>query len=273
MSMVLRLLAVTMIACLITLPASADPLPPARYTSGVFPVCAELPVDIAIEPELKSGTAMMMFLGDPVAFAVGSAVAIIENAQAERTLEGLRWPADKQKFASELGDQVIKALDPTVWGTPQPADAASGQCPWKLVIRAEVSLTTDIEAIGVAMRSELRPRTDPSAAPGWVGILLLTVGREDIYYKVSNTRRATAWTSLTEDEVRSMIVEAFDTAGRLVSYDIRERDDERRGRRLRYIVPGGEYARAREVGVREDHRLLRSQAGLLVAQPEWIRAR
>jgi hypothetical protein len=267
------LLAVLAFNVLTIAPASANPSPPTRYEQGVFPVCQTLPVDVSIDPQLKDGNAMGLFLGDPVAFAIGSVATIIENAQSEAVVKGLRWPADKQGFATELANHVVSTLDPAVWGATAPADTEAQACPWRLVIRAEFAMTTDIEAIGIAVRSELRSRTDPSAAPGWVSILLMTVGREDIYYKVSNTRRVTAWKALSEDEVSAIMVEAFSDVGRLVSYDIREHGKERRGRRLRYIVPGGEYARAREVGALDGHRLLRSQAGLLIAQPEWTRAR
>lgn len=253
-------------------PASADPLPPTRYQQAVFPVCETLPVDVSIAPQLGDGKGFSLFLGDLVAFAVGSVVTIIENAQAEAVVKGLRWPADEQSFANELADHVVATLDPAVWGTTVRSGEPVEACPWRLVIRAEAAMTTDIEAIGVAVRSELRSR-DGSRPPAWVGVLLMTVAHEDIYYRVSNTRRLHAWKALTEDEVRALMVEAFSDIGRLVSYDIKERGSERRGRRLRYIVPGGEYARTREVGARDGQRLLRTQAGLLIAQPDWTRAR
>lgn len=262
-------LSITMLAIA---PASADPLPPTRYQQAVFPVCETLPVDVSIAPQLGDGKGFILFLGDLVAFAVGSVVTIIENAQAEAVVKGLRWPADEQSFANELADHVVAALDPAVWGTTVRSDEPVEACPWRLVIRAEAAMTTDIEAIGVAVRSELRSR-DGSRPPAWVGVLLMTVAHEDIYYRVSNTRRVRAWKALTEDEVRALMVEAFSDIGRLVSYDIKERGSERRGRRLRYIVPGGEYARTREVGARDGQRLLRTQAGLLIAQPDWTRAR
>jgi hypothetical protein len=266
---------VLLLAAFAFAPAHADDAPARpldmKAWEGAFPVCATLPARVELDTRLdllKSGNT---FLGDPVAYGLGLAIAANANRRSERTRDTIQWPTDAPAFAAQTREALVAGLDAAVFGNIQLEGEAPADCPWLLRARSRAIFARELDGIHLLTMLHIEPRDTPGKA-AYASHVTVFVGLPEIAKRRGKGDREAAWPGVTEQRVALLVADGYRVAARILSDDARARGAEPgTATTRRFHLASGGIQRGKLVKRFADHYVLRSRLVHLVAVPDWLK--
>jgi hypothetical protein len=250
--------------------APARPLNPKAW-EGAFPVCATLPARIELDPRLDLLQSGNTFLGDPVAYGLGLAIAGSANRRSERTRDTIQWPVDAPAFAAQLREALVAGLDTAVFGNIQLDGEPPADCPWVLRARSRAVFSRELDGIHLLTMLHIEARDTPGKT-AYASHVTVFVGLPEIANARSKGDREAAWPTVDELRVALLVADGYRIGARVLSDDARERGEApATATTRRFYIMTGSIQRAKLVKRLADHYVLRSRLVHLVAVPEWLK--
>lgn len=254
--------------------ASDEPARPLEVKAweGPFPVCATLPARVELDTRLEMVASGNTYLGDPVAYGIGLAIAAQRNERTERARSTIQWPIDAPAFAAQLREALVAGLDTQVFGNIQLEGDPPADCPWLLRARSRAVFSHELSGINLITMLHLEPR-QASGKPGYASHITLFVGLKEIATLRSKRDREAAWPTVPETRVALLVSDGYRLAARILSDDARDRGAAPATSTTRrfHLASGGVVLRGKLIKRIYGHYILRSAPVHLVAVPDWLK--
>lgn len=273
--MLLRTVLALLLAATSMAPVRADDERPRplgiKAWEGAFPVCATLPARVELDTRLDLLQSGNTFLGDPVAYGLGLAIAAHANRRSERTRDTIQWPSDAPAFAAQLREALVAGLDAAVFGAIQLEGEPPGDCPWLLRARSRAIFARELDGIHLLTMLHIEPRDAPGEI-AYASHVTLFVGLPEIARLRGKGDREAAWPGIDEQRVALMVADGYRVAARILSDDARERGAAAAtATTRRFHLASGGVQRGKLVKRFAGHYVLQSRLVHLVAVPDWLK--